>query len=82
MFRGTYRERVLFTGVEVIDEEIQMELLGDWPLGPRRSDVTIDLLKRKCRMGSVVEFDPLHVVGSEITEGFYGKSGESRVEAR
>ncbi len=43
--------------VEVVDVDVEVRLLGHRPVGPRRSDMTIDLLERDLALRGV-DLDP------------------------
>ena len=80
VFRRTHGECVLFALVQIGDEEVQMKLLGDRPVGPRWRHEVRDLLESDRWVGPVVQFDPLDVFGPEIPKGLDVETGEARVE--
>ena len=61
---------VLFASIEIGDEKVQVQLLGDCAGGPCRRDVVRNLLEGDRRVLTVVEFNPLDLFGFEVAEGF------------
>lgn len=70
------------TFVEVVDDEVEVTLLRDWPIGPGWGDVPVHLLKGEGRLVTIIEFDPGGVTGEEISEGFDVEFEQPRIKVR
>ena len=58
-----------FTGVKVVDEEIEEPLLSSRSLGPCGCEVVLDFLKGQSRNLVAEQFNLVHVVGATPPSG-------------
>jgi hypothetical protein len=79
-FAGTERQCEFFGAVEIVNREIQMQLLGDWPFGPRRRDETLYLLKSNRWLSFIEELNPVHVFWREPVQRLYCQSAKFGVK--
>jgi hypothetical protein len=67
---GSNRQNVGLALIEVVDEEVEMQLLGNWTLGPCGRDEGTDLLETERGPAVVEQGNPGHVSGIEVAEWF------------
>ncbi len=75
-------ENVALSLVEVVDEKVEVQLLGHGPLGPGRRDVVLDSLKGERRHTLVEQAHPLDLTGGLVVEGLDLHAGNTRVKVR
>jgi hypothetical protein len=77
---GTKGEEVTLSLVEVVNQEVHVQLLGDDAIRPGRGDVVVDLLEGNGGVTAVKELDPRHLLRGEVAERLDLESGEAGVE--
>jgi len=77
---GPLFEDVALALVKVIDDEVEMQLLGYGTLGPGWRDVVLDALERECGHTFVQETHPLDLAGILVIQRFNLHARNARVE--